>query len=497
MFNSPWFSAIYILLFVSLIGCVLPRIAAHWRSMRAPTPPAPGRLDRLPGARTWVIDQPSPIDQPSRPDQPDQILALAAETLRAQRWRVTPGEGRHAGSLAAEKGFARETGNLLFHIALVLILIGVALGSLFGWKGTVIVREGNGFANTLTQYDSFSPGRLAGSENLPPFSFTMSDFTASFEREGSQRGAPRSFAATLDYSPAPGEPRSQRVVSVNAPLNLDGAKVFLVGHGYAPHLRLTDSTGTVVFDDTVVFLPQDGNFTSTGVIKAPDGSPQLGMQGLFLPTAAVDDVRGPHSTFPAPDDPALFASMWSGDLGLDTGAPRNVFTLDTEGMEQIGLQALRPGESWTFPDGQGSLEFVELERWASFTISHDPGKGLALAAAIAAILGVMLSLFVKRRRIWVRVDAVDGDAAVAGEAGVAGDGERAGDTEGARRPEAATLGATVPAQAVRVQVAGLSRSDAADVTGEVAALVAALGGPTEQVQSRGQAAGSADEEDPT
>ncbi len=450
VFTSPWFSAIYILLFLSLIGCVLPRIGAHWRSMRAPTPPAPRRLDRLAGARTWTTEHPD-------------RLALAADTLRAQRWRVTPGQGAHAGSLAAEKGFARETGNLVFHIALVLLLIGVALGSLFGWKGTVIVREGNGFANTLTQYDSFNPGRLAGSENLPPFSFTMSGFTASFEREGSQRGAPRSFAATLQYAPAPEAPVAEKVVSVNAPLTLDGAKVFLVGHGYAPRLRLTDSSGTVVFDDTVVFLPQDGSFTSTGVVKAPDGSPQLGVQGLFLPTAALDDVRGPHSTFPAPDDPALFASVWSGDLGLDTGAPRNVFTLDTEAMTQVGLQAMRPGETWTFPDGQGSLEFVDLQRWASFTISHDPGKGLALAASIAAIIGVMLSLFVKRRRIWVRADPVE-----IGAAGAAGPGS-------APAPGTATLGA-----GFRVQVAGLSRSDSADVTDEVAALVAALGGPADQ-----------------
>jgi cytochrome c biogenesis protein len=142
----------------------------------------------------------------------------------------------------------------------------VALGALFGWKGTVIVREGKGFANTLTQYDSFSPGRLAAPDRLPPFAFTMSDFEATFEREGSQRGAPRSFAATLQYSAQPGAPVEQRVVSVNAPLRVDGAKVFLVGHGYAPHIKVTDSTGRVVFDDTVVFLPQDGSFTSTGVV---------------------------------------------------------------------------------------------------------------------------------------------------------------------------------------------------------------------------------------
>lgn len=446
VFSSAWFVAVYILLFVSLIGCVLPRIGAHWRSMRAPTPPAPRRLGRLAGAQSWTTHD-------------ADLLDAAEQWLRADRWRVTRGTGDNAGSLAAEKGFARETGNLLFHLALVLILIAVALGSLFGWKGTVIIREGSGFANTLTQYDSFRPGRLASADDLPPFAFTMTDFDAAFERDGSQRGAPRSFSADLVYTAQPGSPPQRRSVSVNSPLRLDGAKVFLVGHGYAPHLRLTDASGTVVFDDTVVFLPQDGNFTSTGVLKAPDAAVPLGLQGLFLPTAALDEVRGPHSTFPAPDDPAVFVSVWSGDLGLDSGVPSNVFTLQTEGLTQVGLQALRPGESWTLPDGLGSLELVGVQRWASFTISHDPGKGLALGAAVVAIGGVMLSLFVKRRRIWVRVDPVGpGPAVEAGGGRDPGPGARVG-------------------PASLVQVAGLARTESADVSGEVAALVASLGGP--------------------
>ncbi len=445
VFSSAWFVSVYVLLFLSLLGCVLPRIAAHWRSMLAPTPPAPRHLGRLAGAHSWTSRDP-------------HLLDSAEEALRADRWRVTRGVGPSAGSLAAEKGFARETGNLLFHIALVLILIAVALGSLFGWTGTVIVREGTGFANTLTQYDSFDPGRLASRDDLPPFGFTMTDFDVTFERIGSQRGAPRSFSAELVYRARPGDGPQRRTVSVNSPLRVDGAKVFLVGHGYAPHLRLTDASGTVVFDDTVVFLPQDGSFTSTGVLKAPDADVPLGVQGLFLPTAALDEVRGPHSTFPAPDDPAIFLSVWSGDLGLDSGAPSNVFTLDTDGLSQVGLEALGPGESWALPDGLGTVEFVDVQRWASFTISHDPGKALALAAAAAAIGGVMLSLFVKRRRIWVRIDSAE--AADPQPRGAPGAGP------------AATVG---PAR--RVHVAGLARSQGADVDREVAELVAALRGP--------------------
>lgn len=437
VFASPWFSAVYLLLFISLIGCLVPRTAAHWRAMRAPTPAAPRRMDHLAHARSWVTSD-------------ADVLGRAEEALRADRWRVARGTGPTSGSVSAEKGFARETGNLLFHIALLLILVGIALGGLLGWKGTVIVREGNGFANALTQYDSFSAARMGSVDDLPPFSFTLLDFEATFEREGSQRGAPRSFEATLAYRAAPGDPVEQRSVSVNAPLRVDGAKVFLVGHGYAPHVRLTDSAGRVVLDDTVVFLPQDGSFTSTGVIKAPDAQPPLGVQGVFAPTAALDAVLGPHSTFPAPDDPALFAAVWTGDLGLDAGVPSNVYELDTTGLQQVGLQALRPGDTWTFPDGSGSLQLVGYERWASFTISHDPGKGLALAAAIAAIAGLSLSLFVKRRRLWVRVT----------------------DEQVTDAPPGASLTPTW-----RVEVGAQSRSDSADMGAEVESLVARIGGP--------------------
>ena len=48
VFSSPWFAAVYLLLFVSLIGCVLPRGLEHARAMRAAPPPAPRNLTRLP-----------------------------------------------------------------------------------------------------------------------------------------------------------------------------------------------------------------------------------------------------------------------------------------------------------------------------------------------------------------------------------------------------------------------------------------------------------------
>ena len=395
VFGSPWYSAVYILLFISLIGCVLPRLGVHWKAMRSQPPPAPKNLSRMGGtAFECAGDTQTTIEN-------------ARKILGKDRWRTVVGQdpsGVHW--VAAEKGYLRETGNLVFHFSLILILVGVAVGGLFGWRGNVIVREGEGFSNTLTQYDAWGGGRLSSADNLPEFSFTLESFDVEFERENSQEGAPRLFEANMVVDRPGVEGSTRHLVEVNEPLVIDSAKVFLVGHGYAPHLIVRDSQGTVVLDDAVVFLPQDGNFTSTGVVKIPDTDPQLGFRGLFLPTSAVDEIRGPHSVFPAPDDVSVFFGAWEGDLGLDNGIPQSIYTLNVDDMTQLGLESLRVGQTWQLPQGAGSIELAGYERWASFQMASDPGKELALVAAILAILGLTLSLFIQRRRVWVKVSQV-------------------------------------------------------------------------------------------
>ena len=64
--------------------------------------------------------------------------------------------------MAAERGYLREAGNLVFHISLLFLLLGVGIGTLYGFRGTSVVIVGQGFANNLTQYDDFdSGGRFA------------------------------------------------------------------------------------------------------------------------------------------------------------------------------------------------------------------------------------------------------------------------------------------------------------------------------------------------
>ncbi len=429
VYASPWFAAVYLLLFVSLIGCVLPRIGHHWRAMRTPPPVAPRNLQRLPAATEFARDA-----------TPDATLAEAAGWLRSRRWRVRTGETNGVPWVSAETGYLRETGNLVFHLSLVVILVAVAVGGLFGWKGNVIVREGSGFSNTLTQYDTWGGGRMVDPSQLAPFSFTLDDFTVEFERGEAQRGAPRLFEADVTVRREPGAESVAAKIEVNQPLDVEGARVFLIGHGYAPHLVVRDASGEVVFDDSVVFLPQDSSFTSNGVVKVPDSDPPLGFTGLFLPTAAMDEVRGGFSSFPAPDDPLLLLAAFRGDLGMDSGAPQNVYTLDTSSMVKVGLDSIVPGQTWELPNDSGSIEFTGIERFVSVQIAHDPGKELALLASVVAIAGLTLSLFVRRRRIWVKAVAA---------------------------PEGGTL----------VQIAALTKVEGGDPSDDVSALADSLGGP--------------------
>ncbi|WOP17280.1 cytochrome c biogenesis protein ResB [Raineyella sp. LH-20] len=435
VYTSPWFSAIYLLLFISLVGCILPRIRVYVRALRAEPPATPSRLDRLPESATSATARGA-----------DEALDAAAAVLRHKRFRVT----RRDGSVAAERGYLREFGNLLFHLSMLVLLVGIAWSNLYGYKGTSIVVAGQGFSNNVTQYDDFTGGGLFRDRALLPFSLSLDAFTVRFETGPVQTGAARQFTADVTVTERPGATPRKEVLEVNHPLNINGTDVHLIAHGYAPVVTVTDGNGNVAFNGPVVFLPQDGNFTSTGAVKAPDARPEaLGFQGFFLPTATVD-ARGPHSLFPDALVPELFLNAWAGPPKPENGTPQSVYTLDTTGMQQIKdangtpvAVRLKEGEYVDLPDGRGRLTFIGWQRWAKLQVSASPGLPLTVGSVAAAIIGLMLSLFVRPRRIWAR--------ATVGEDG-----------------------------RTRVEVGGLDRADArTGLDGEVATVLAAMDDPGE------------------
>ena len=406
VFGAPWFAAIYLLLFASLLGCVLPRTLRLAGSARQPPPKAPRNLSKLPFAVTYTTAL-----------APEAALQAAARVLSGKRFRVRTGPGW----VAAEKGYLREVGNLLFHIALLGCLVSIGLGGLFGYKADRLLVAGTSFSNTLTALDEFHPGRLVSPADLQPFTVTLDRFSAAYVTSGPLTGQPASFTAAIRYSATPQGPEHRYSLTVNHPLVVDGVRVFLIGHGYAPTFRVTDGTGHVVFEGAVPFIPvETSGLTSEGAVKVPDADPQqLGFVGLFLPTAV--DVGGQlESAFPAPLRPMVSLVSYAGNLGMNSGPPQSVYSLNTAGLHRLPIapQPLAAGQSMKLPDGLGTLTYTGYQQWVSLAITYDPGQLPALISGIAVLAGLLLSFLVRRRRVFARAEAAESGGTVVSLAGL-------------------------------------------------------------------------------
>ncbi len=398
VYGSAWFTAIYVLLFLSLIGCIVPRIGVYWRRLREPVPPMPRLLTRFSPA---VAEVQSDVADAS----PRAVIESAGASLgswRGYRTRVESEEGR--ASLVAEHEHVREAGNLLFHVALIWILVAVGASTLLTFRGQAIIVVGDSFANAVVSYDSFESGAWFDEGSLEPFTLTLDEFSADF----SLAGLAEDFAATVTVT-EPGQEPVAQVARVNEPIIVNGAKVYLQGNGYAPVLTVRDAAGAVVFSGAVPFLPQDSAYTSTGVVKVPDVTvgEQLGLEAVLYPSA-VTDGETVLSIHPDDSNPLIVFTAYQGDLGLDEGIPQNVYVLDQTLLSPLrgddGQQAVMSvaiGETVDLPEGAGSVTFEGLSRFAAFDLRKDPSLPYVLVGAVLALLGLSASLFAPRRRLYL------------------------------------------------------------------------------------------------
>ena len=418
VFSTTWFSAIYVLLFLSLIGCILPRSWDHYKALRTLPPAAPKRLTRMPNYVEGTVDLPE-----------DQVQKDV--TARFKKWTggATEADKDRAGkwSYSAERGYMREASNLVFHLSLVGVLVTILIGRLVYYEGQVIVIAGtesqsSQFCNTaVANFDSFRNGPAFDGTTLNPFCVNVKNFEATYEPTGQATN----FTSDIDWAKGqdatnPVEDWEHTQLRVNHPLNVDGDLVYLQGHGYAPTFTVEWPNGEVR-TETIQFRPDDLTyFLSSGAIKMdpPAGmypdlydrrQNQLAIQGLFAPTAEFSGENDAllQSSFPAMTDPAVAIDIYRGDTGLDSGAGQNIFALDSRQLHSGALQKLdrvnlMVGESVTLDDGT-RITFDGAEEFVNLQVSQDPTTTWVLGFAVLMLISLVGSLTIKRRRFWVRV----------------------------------------------------------------------------------------------
>jgi len=406
VFSSFWFTAIYVLLFISLVGCLTPRLLEHFRSLRAVPVAAPRNLGRLPKHHTAEVA-----------GDVAAMTAVVDERLRGWR-RVTRSEADIA-EISAEKGYLREFGNIVFHFSLLGLLVAIAAGKLFSYEGNVIViaDSGPGFCSASpAAFDSFRAGNTVDGTSLYPICLRVNDFEATYLPNGQAV----SFQAAIDYQAGAGLDAGTwqpYLLKVNEPLRVGGDRVYLQGHGYAPTFTVTFPDGQTR-TQTLQWRPDDQiTFLSSGAMRfdPPGGTyadererrkNQIAIQGLFAPTGQLDGTLL-SSSFPALNDPAVAIDIYKGDTGLDTGRPQSLFSLDPRMIDQgrltkVSRVNLRAGEDTRLEDGtvvrfDGAVPFVNLQ------VSHDPAQIWVLVFAMTMMAGLLVSLIVRRRRVWVRL----------------------------------------------------------------------------------------------
>jgi cytochrome c biogenesis protein len=406
VFSSFWFTAIYALLFISLVGCLTPRLIEHARSLRATPVPAPRNLGRLPKYHSAEVS-----------GSVDAVAAVVSDHLRG--WRRIARRDGEITEISAEKGYLREFGNIVFHFSLLGLLVAVAAGKLFGYEGNVIVvaDSGPGFCSASpAAFDSFRAGNTVDGTSLYPICMRVNDFQAHYLPSGQAT----SFSADIDYqagSDLKTDTWRPYRLKVNEPLRVGGDRVYLQGHGYAPTFTVTFPDGQTR-TQTLQFRPEDQiTLLSSGAMRfdPPGGSypdpdqrrkNQVAIQGLFAPTEQLEGTLL-SSSYPALNNPAVAVDIYKGDTGLDTGRPQSLFSLDPTLIDQKRLTKkarvnLRVGQETRLDDGT-VVRFDNAVPFINLQVSHDPAQVWVLVFALTMMGGLLVSLVVRRRRVWVRL----------------------------------------------------------------------------------------------
>jgi len=394
VFGSAWYMAIYLALLAALVACLFPRARAFARVLRS-RPPRGGQLDRY---RTRAV-----FDTPA---SPPQALEAAAAVLRRRRYRLATYEEE----LAGEKGFLREAGSLLFHVSLLLLLVGLAYGKGFGYRGQAAIVEGETWANARVGYDAYSPGRFFGSERLAPFQLRLEDFSNAFHDDGT----PREFASRLTALDLDGRQTQAQRVAPNRPMTVDGVRVFQSDYGYVPVVRVRGKDGKVLKQEEVLTLRDPASELSTGAVKVTRAQPQIGLElTMFTGLRTAPDCPGGLSFCNDPRlvRPVLVVLPFQGDL--QASRAQSVFTLDQSRLRPLGARplVLGLGQSGKLPNGM-EVTFADLKQYSVLTLARDPGVPIVGLGAALVLLGLVPSLYVTRRRVWVRATATPGGSRV-------------------------------------------------------------------------------------
>ena len=305
----------------------------------------------------------------------EPVAERVQEVLRRRRWDFQETGKNGAIRYLARKGTRGFWGSVVFHMSMLVFLLGTIISFLGRFDAEMVLAEGQSLSLVEDQLlrvnrkGSLSPalsGKLV----------TLKKFEATFKEDK----YPVDYAAHLGVSDNFGAD-IEKTVRVNQPVRLDKWQIFLHRYGFAPRFELRDAQGRLFFDYFVnLIIPRP---EQTDYFDIPS-------HGLRVETRFFPDYH-------------------ESEQGASTrsGIPKNpmmrVRVLRDE--EPLGEKDVRLGETAGLGDIQ--LTFAELRYWAWFGIVYDPGYALIVLGFILCIAGLAIRFTISEKWLQVNVERQD------------------------------------------------------------------------------------------
>lgn len=349
IFSSTYFIFVMSLFFLNMLACTLKRLKASYRYARLPqAPKLPQAFANMPLHATIELQ--------------DEVDPVVERALRRRRYRVR----RTGDQFLAEKWRWERFGIDVFHVGILVLLVGGLLTATLGYRLFQVAHAGEVFSprdrSFQVRVDKFWSENYAQTERVMDWHTTLTVLEA-------------------------GREVTTQTIEVNAPLYYQGIRFYQSSFG--------QDWETAAL---VKVRVEDGDGVSLGEYQAKvDESfevPQAGLRvkiGAFLPDLALTENRVAYSRTQRLNNPAVYLQVFdqAGALMHRTWALSQLPQLQD-------LLAEAPYRFYLI--GMTAPEFTGIQ------INYDPGLEVALAGFAFMIAGILVHLYFKHRQIWVHVD---------------------------------------------------------------------------------------------
>ena len=337
MYNSWWFLALLFLLAFNLIICSIDRFPAVWKQVNADgLALPPERLQKMSNRLTWTSD-----------GSVSELSDALREKLKNKRFTTESREHEGSTVLFSQKGHWTRTGVYIVHASILVIFFGAIIGSLGGYKGSVMIPETQGSSRVF----------LFGGKGVKELDFTVR--CNNFKIDFYPNGMPKEYTSSLTVLEQ-GEEVLTKVIEVNDPLTYKGVTFYQ--SSYEP------------YQDFVVS------------IKPPAGK----AQSFIIPFQQQEEWSEQNLKFGVINAKVMGQSIVSSKLWFSegTGSPESIWIDD-------GAEVNVERESGTYTISAKQMYATGLQ------VAKDPGVWWVYIGFGLMLFGLYVAFFMSHRRFWL------------------------------------------------------------------------------------------------